>query len=74
VARTLLDGRHYATLATHDGDGSLHQTPVWYIFRDEQLFVGTSSLSRKFRNVPIRRNGFGRLTENAVALSGGGRP
>jgi PPOX class probable F420-dependent enzyme len=53
-ARTLLEGRHYATLATHDADGSLHQTPVWYIFRDEQLFVGTSSFTRKFRNVVAR--------------------
>jgi len=53
-ARALLEGRHYATLATKDADGSLHQTPVWYIFRDEQLFVGTSSFSRKFRNVVAR--------------------
>jgi hypothetical protein len=25
-ARTLLEGRHYATLATQDADGSFHQT------------------------------------------------
>ena len=53
-ARTLLDGRHYATLATQDADGSLHLTPVWYLFRDEQLFVGTLSTSRKSRNVVAR--------------------
>jgi hypothetical protein len=53
-ARALLEGRHYATLATEDAGGSLHQTPVWYIFRDEQLFVGTSSFTRKFRNVVAR--------------------
>lgn len=53
-ARTLLEGRHYATLATEDAGGSLHQTPVWYIFRDEQLFVGTSSFTRKFKNVVAR--------------------
>ena len=53
-ARTLLDGRHYATLATEDAGGSLHQTPVWYLFRDEQLFVGTSTLTRKYRNVMAR--------------------
>jgi PPOX class probable F420-dependent enzyme len=53
-ARTLLEGRRYATLATEDADGSLHQTPVWYLFRDERLFVGTSSLTRKFRNVVAR--------------------
>jgi PPOX class probable F420-dependent enzyme len=53
-ARTLLDGRHYATLATVDADSSLHQTPVWYMFRDAQLYVGTSSFTRKYRNVMAR--------------------
>jgi PPOX class probable F420-dependent enzyme len=53
-ARTLLEGRHYAALATQDGDGSPHLTPVWYLFRDEQLFVGTNSFSRKFKNVVAR--------------------
>ena len=53
-ARALLEGRHYATLATEDTEGSLHQTPVWYIFRGEQLFVGTNSFTRKFRNVVAR--------------------
>lgn len=52
--RTLLEGRHYATLATQDADGSLHQAPVWYLFRDETLFVGTSSFTHKYRNVAAR--------------------
>jgi len=50
-ARTLLDGRHYATLATLNADGSSHLTPVWYLFRDNQLFVAASSMSRKVKNV-----------------------
>ncbi|HZM90300.1 MAG TPA: pyridoxamine 5'-phosphate oxidase family protein [Blastocatellia bacterium] len=25
-----LSGRRYATLATHNDDGSIHTTPVWY--------------------------------------------
>jgi len=53
-ARALLEGRHYAMLATQDADGSLHQTPVWYLFRDDQLFVGCQSSSRKARNVTAR--------------------
>jgi PPOX class probable F420-dependent enzyme len=53
-ARALLEGRHYATLATQDADGSLHQTPVWYLFRDDQLFVGCPSFSRKARNAMAR--------------------
>lgn len=52
--RKLLDGRHYATLATQDTDGSPHLTPVWYLFQDEQLFVGANSGSRKARNVMAR--------------------
>lgn len=52
--RKLLEGRHYATLATQDADGTLHQAPVWYVFRDEQLFVGTSSFTHKFKNVAAR--------------------
>ena len=53
-ARTLLQQRRYATLATQDDDGSLHLTPVWYLFQDEQLFVGASSSSRKVRNAAAR--------------------
>jgi PPOX class probable F420-dependent enzyme len=52
--RKLLEGRHYATLATRDDDGSLHLTPVWYFFREEQLFVGANSSSRKVRNAAAR--------------------
>ena len=53
-ARALLDGPHYATLATQDGDGAIHLTPVWYLFRDEQLFVAAPSFSRKARNAAAR--------------------
>jgi Pyridoxamine 5'-phosphate oxidase len=30
--RELLNGRHYATLAMLNEDGSMHLTPVWYLF------------------------------------------
>jgi len=50
-AEGFLRGRHYAVLATHNEDGSIHLTPVWYVFEDGQLYVGTSSTSRKVRNV-----------------------
>jgi PPOX class probable F420-dependent enzyme len=53
-ARTLLEGRHYATLATQNADGSSHLTPVWYLFRDQQLFVASFSKSRKVKNVEAR--------------------
>jgi hypothetical protein len=32
--REFLNGRHYATLATLNEDGSIHLTPVWYLFED----------------------------------------
>lgn len=54
AARALFGGRHYATLATQDAGGSLHLTPVWYLFRDEQLFVGAPSTSRKVKNAVAR--------------------
>jgi PPOX class probable F420-dependent enzyme len=53
-ARKLLEGRHYAILGTQDADGSLHLTPVWYVFRDEKLFVGAPSTTRKARNAVAR--------------------
>ena len=53
-ARTLLEGRRHAMLATQNDDGTIHQTPVWYLFRDEQLFVGSASFSRKVKNIVAR--------------------
>lgn len=53
-ARRLLEGRHYGVLGTEDPNGMLHLTPVWYLFRDGQLFVGMPSSSRKARNAAER--------------------
>jgi PPOX class probable F420-dependent enzyme len=53
-AKTLLEGRHYAMLATLDADGGPHLTPVWYLFREGQMFVGCPSRSRKARNAAAR--------------------
>ncbi|MBP1597079.1 MAG: Pyridoxamine 5'-phosphate oxidase-like FMN-binding protein [Acidobacteria bacterium] len=53
---TFLQGRRYAVLATHNDDGSIHLTPVWYLFEDGQFLVGTSSTSRKARNISARPN------------------
>lgn len=49
--RELLNGRHYATLATFDEDGSIHLTPVWYLFEDDRFFISTGSSSRKVINI-----------------------
>ncbi len=54
AAIRLLSGRHVATLATIRPDGLIHLTAVWYLYRDGQLLVATSSRSRQFRNVESR--------------------
>jgi hypothetical protein len=53
-AGTLLAGRRIATLGTQNDDGSLHLTPVWYLFRDGHFFIGSASSSRKARNAVAR--------------------
>jgi PPOX class probable F420-dependent enzyme len=47
----MLRRRFIATLGTTNADGSIHLTAVWYLFEDGQLYVATSSKSRKARNV-----------------------
>lgn len=54
AAIRILNGRHIATLATLREDGLIHLTAVWYLYRDGELFVTTSSRSRQFRNIEAR--------------------
>jgi PPOX class probable F420-dependent enzyme len=51
LVRQLLDGRHIASLATENPDGSIHMVAVWYWFDGTGIFVATSSRSRKARNL-----------------------
>ncbi len=52
--RDLLDGRRYAILATQNEDGSIHLTPVWYLFADGRFYADSLSTDRKARNVAAR--------------------
>src|SRR5215217_7979710 len=52
--RAFLKLRLIATLGTHNADGSILLTPIWYVFHAERLFVGTSRASLKARNVLAR--------------------
>ena len=52
--RAFLGLRLIATLGTYSPDGSVLLTPIWYVFEDGRLFVGTSRASRKARNVVAR--------------------
>lgn len=49
--REFLNGRHYATLATQNEDGSIHLTPVWYLFEDERFLISSGSYARKYKNI-----------------------
>ena len=49
-----LEQRRIATIATIEADGSPHVVPVWYLFRDGLLYVGTQSASRKAKNAAAR--------------------
>lgn len=49
--RTLLSERRYAVLATHDPEGAIHQTPVWFLFEDDRFYVESFSASRKVENL-----------------------
>ena len=51
LVKQLLDGRHVASLGTQNSDGSIHMVAVWYRFEGGQVFVATSSRSRKARNL-----------------------
>src|SRR5690348_14405261 len=49
--RQLLTGRYVASFATHNSDGSVHIVAVWFWFDGTDIFVATSSRSRKARNL-----------------------
>jgi PPOX class probable F420-dependent enzyme len=49
--RSFLGERRYAVLATHDGDGGIHLTPIWFLFEDDRFYFASSSRSRKVRNL-----------------------
>ena len=51
LVRQLLDGRRVASLATKNPDGTIHIVAVWYWFDGTDVFVATSSRSRKARNL-----------------------
>lgn len=53
LVQQLVNGRYIAALATHNPDNSIHAVSVWYMFDGGRVYVGTSSRSRKLRNVEL---------------------
>ena len=51
TVRSFLAERRYAVLATHDPDGGIHLTPIWFLFEDDCFYFASSSGSRKVKNV-----------------------
>jgi general stress protein 26 len=49
--KPLLNGRYIASFATHNPNGSLHIVAVWFWFDGTDIYVATSSRSRKARNL-----------------------
>ena len=52
--RALLSERRYAVLATQDPEGTIHQTPVWFIFEEGRFYIESNSASRKVKNLHHR--------------------
>jgi PPOX class probable F420-dependent enzyme len=51
LVKQLLGGRYIASFSTHNPNGSLHTVAVWFWFDGKDLYVATSSRSRKARNL-----------------------
>jgi PPOX class probable F420-dependent enzyme len=49
--KQLLEGRYIASLATHNPNGSIHVVAVWFWFDGADIYVATSSRSRKAKNL-----------------------
>jgi PPOX class probable F420-dependent enzyme len=49
--RAFLGERRYAVLATHDSDGGIHLTPIWFLFEADRFHFASSSRSRKVKNL-----------------------
>jgi PPOX class probable F420-dependent enzyme len=49
--RSFLGERRYSVLATHDADGGIRLTPIWFLFEDDCFYFASSSKSRKVKNL-----------------------
>ncbi len=48
---TFLSQAPVATLCTHNKDGSIHATPIWFKYDKGQLLFGTQDDSRRIKNI-----------------------
>jgi PPOX class probable F420-dependent enzyme len=51
LVKQLLNGRYIASFASHNPNGSIHSVAVWFWFNGTDIYVATSSRTRKARNL-----------------------
>ena len=51
LPRELLDARLIASLASQNGDGSIHVVAMWFLWDGEAILIPTSHATRKVRNL-----------------------
>ncbi|HLV85707.1 MAG TPA: pyridoxamine 5'-phosphate oxidase family protein [Candidatus Sulfotelmatobacter sp.] len=51
LVQQLLGGRYVASFATHNPNGSIHMVAVWFWYDGTDVYVATSSRSRKAQNL-----------------------
>lgn len=56
LVKQLLEGRYIASFATPYPNGSVHMVAVWFWFDGKDIYVATSSRSRKARNLQENKN------------------
>jgi len=57
IVKQLLGSRYIASFATHNPNGSIHIVAVWFWFDGTDIYIATSSRSRKARNLQVNRGG-----------------
>ena len=50
-AEIFLEEQKVLRLATVDGSGEPHVVPVWYLYRNSAVYIGTNTRTIKARNV-----------------------
>lgn len=51
LVQELLSGRYIASFSSQNADGSIHVVAVWYCFDGANVYVATSTRTRKARNI-----------------------
>ncbi len=51
LVKELLCGRYIASFSSHNADGFIHVVAVWYCFDGANIYVATSTRTRKARNI-----------------------